>query len=197
VIKKLRRAHAARISTDDGLSSSNKAGSTPEQIEGGFMIELFVVYTKDKVCGFKNVPIRWAIRDRGPRPLQPYESVITGYGTLKGLRRREAEDCVDQFLTADEARQIADHLIANWCGAKPEILPVELPIPKGSALPSYRLVSKRPKSRFRFLFPLMHPNYTLPFKVDGLVDTDGCVPHNEEDPLQEMIRRASERALYK
>ena len=161
------------------------------------MIELFVVYTKDKVCGFKDVPIRWTIRDRGPRPLQPYESAITGYRTIKGLRRRmEAEDCVDQFLTADEARQIADFLIAREIATaeNTEIVPVELPIPKGSALPSYRLVSKRPKSRFRFLFPLMNPNYTLPFKVDGLVDTAGCVPHNEEDPVQAMIRRASEQA---
>jgi hypothetical protein len=115
--------------------------------------------------------------------------VITGYGTLKGLRRLEAEDCVDQFLTADEARQIADFLIAN-CSAKPEILPVELPIPKGSASPFYIRRFDGSGSGFRVVELFRDAaSCTLPFKVKGLVDTDGCVPGNEEDDGQDMFRR--------
>lgn len=118
--------------------------------------------------GRDEVPIYWYCFER-QEPIAPYNQIIRDFGTIPDYRLRNGiKRSVDELFTENEVNLLQDYLTQT--GVMVEIEQIELPVHQ-----HFWNFGSMPYGGLDKKIPLYtHKGYSLPFKVEGHLDAEGC-----------------------
>ena len=118
-----------------------------------------------KGISFDNLKINWFVINR-QEPAVPFEQAIVNYLELPSAARVNPENFIKQCFTLAEAEALKQYL-ASTQKIKAVIVGCSLPVK--AHVNGYRDVTPPPGTDYIILHK--KPNYSLPFKVEGIFNT--------------------------
>jgi hypothetical protein len=130
----------------------------------------------------KNVVFNW-FRHAMPQGRRPYAHLIKDYEP-ESHNALYTEELIEELFTWDEARQLKDYLERHH-GGEGETVIKELPLPVENRTVGYGYLAVGGGDDFYMLCE--EPEYSLPFKLWGYYDLEGCTLIDNGDTYRHRL----------
>jgi hypothetical protein len=141
-----------------------------------------VTTTAKEYSGCRNVAFNW-FRHAMPQGRRPYADLIKNYGP-ESHHALYTEELMEELFTWDEALQLKDYLERHH-GGEEETVIKEVPLPVENRTIGYGCLAVGGGDDFYMLCE--EPEYSLPVKVWGYYDLEGCTLIDNGDTYRHRL----------